>query len=88
MATPTSSASTAKAVPSSALTFTDKPVTTKNSGSSTLLTSSMGRRTSGSGVPSLLGMVKPASSPPNTGCKPSDAVTQALPSVSARATGS
>lgn len=49
--------------------------------------SSMGRRTSGTGLPSLPGMVRPASSPPNTGCRPSAAVTQALPSASTRATG-
>ena len=81
------SASTTNEVPSRVPTSSDNPVTTKNSGKNRLPTSSIGRTTSASGVPSALGIVRPARNPPKTGCRPSDAVTHALPSASAKGTG-
>ena len=49
---------------------------------------SMARSTSASGTLFLPRMVRPARNAPNIGCRPSAAVTQALPVASANAIGS
>jgi hypothetical protein len=67
--------------------LSDRPVTMKNSGSSKFPACSMERTTSASGTLFLGRMVSPARNPPNTGCRPSLAVTHALAMASTNATG-
>src|SRR5260221_610693 len=64
---------------------TESPVTTKKSGRSTPLADSMNLSTSASGTRLRPRIARPAMKPPNTGCRPSEAVTQALPMASVRA---